>query len=304
MHYFNALFLTGLLALFAGCSRPDAALQHTLPPKCGIYDMKQAACIDETALLQRLSHYRVLFVGDHHVSPQMHTRFAGLLEALERDGRHLLLANEWFTPEDDLLLASYADGRYEGNFTEAVGWEKKAGYPFASYAPIYERIRASGGMLYGINISKTFQQAISDENLSAMTDAQRGFYENLDMNLSAHRALLAPFFAHCHAKKEGESGQSCRERMYRVQVAWDTYMAQQSVRLAESELQGPDDLLIIFAGATHFAYGVGINARFARLSELPSVTLMPVPEGTDAADVGEADYLLFYPEAIPERAAE
>jgi uncharacterized iron-regulated protein len=294
MQNFRVLSLIAFVLFFAGCSRPDAAVQHTLPKSCAVYDMTQAACIDEAALVQRLSHYRVLFVGDHHASSAMHGAFAKLLASLGR-GRRILLANEWFTPEDDALLSGYVHGTLEGNFTSAVGWEKKAGYPFESYAPVYESVKAAGGALYGVNMDKSFQKALSDNNLSAFSEEQRAFYDALDLNLSAHRSLLAPFFAHCHAEKAGEDPQSCAERMYRVQVAWDTYMAQQSAALAAAKLHTPDDLLVVFAGAMHLAYGVGINARFARRSDEPFVTVLPVPENTPSADVGEADFLLFYP---------
>jgi uncharacterized iron-regulated protein len=304
MQNFRVLFFMALLIFFAGCSRPEAAVQHTLPKACTVYDMKQAACIGEAALVKRLSHYRVLFVGDHHAASAMHEGVAKMLASLGRSGRRILLANEWFTPEDDALLSRYADGTLEGNFTEAVEWKKKAGYPFESYAPVYESVKASGGALYGINMDKPFQKALSDDNLSACSGVQRTFYDALDLNLTAHRALLAPFFDRCHAVKPGESSENCAERMYRVQVAWDTYMAQQSAKLADAELHTPDDLLVVFAGAMHLAYGVGINARFARLCDEPFVTVLPVPEGTHNADVGEADFLLFYPREHKQEGAQ
>jgi len=297
MRSVSLLFFIPLFWLFAGCSHPVPTVRHTLPAACTVYDMKQAACIDETALVRRLAPYRVLFAGDHHASAEMHASFARLLAALGRSGRRVMLANEWFTPGDDDLLSRYAAGRFDGNFTEAVGWEKKAGYPFASYAPIYRSVRETGGGLYGINMDDGLRKALSDNNLSALSQTQRRFFDGLDMNLTAHRSMLAPFFAHCHARRGDESDRSCTERMYRVQVGWDTYMAEQSARLAQERLRSPADLLVVFAGATHLAYGVGINARFARRTAEPFVTLLPVPEGTAEADVGEADYLLFYPEA-------
>jgi len=304
MQYFSVLFPAVVLTFFLGCSRPDAPLQHSLPQPCRLYDMKQAACISDASLVSRLAPYQVLFVGDHHASTAMHARFAELLTTLAGEERHLLLANEWFVPEDDALLARYAGGGFEGNFTEAVGWSAKAGYPFASYEPIYGSIRNAKGKLYGINMTKAFQKAVSDNNLTAMNDAQRTFFEQLDLNLSAHRSMLAPFFAHCHAKQTGEDAQQCRERMYRVQVAWDSYMGEQSARLAATALQTPYDLLVVFAGAFHMAYGLGVNARFARRSDRPYVTILPVPEGTAAADVGEADYLLFYTPEAPSKEKE
>ena len=267
--------------------------------------MKQAACIGEEALVLRLAPYRVVFIGDRHDSPALHEAFAGLIVSLSGSGgRRVKLANEWFTPADDPLLSQYVRGTYEGNFTEAVGWKEKAGYPFTSYEPVYRSVKSTGGMLYGVNMDKAFQKALSDGNLSALSDDQRRFYDRLDLNLTAHRDMLAPFFSHCHAKHQGESDSECAQRMYRVQVAWDTYMAQQSADLARKFLQNGNDLLLVFAGEFHLAYGVGINARFARLSREPFVTILPVTAGTQSADVGEADYLFFYTPKPPEKEAK
>lgn len=285
-----------LILFFAGCSRPPAVPEHTLPSACAVYDMKQARCIGEAELAARLEPCRVVFVGDHHESEALHRKVAELIAVLGKRGRHVMLANEWFTPGDDRVLARYAAGTFEGNFTAAVNWKKQAGYPFASYAPVYDAVRAVGGELYGVNMPKSFQKLISENNVSQMNASERGFVRGLDLNLTAHRQMLSPFFSHCHSKKEGESTGGCAERMYRVQVAWDSYMAKESAKLARRLLKTPRDLLMVFAGAMHLKYGLGINARFARLSREPFVTILPVPEGTRSAEVGEADYLLFYPE--------
>lgn len=302
MHNFSTLLPFLFLLLFTACSRPATPPpEHTLPRECGVYDMKQAACIPEEELVRRLAPYRVVFVGDHHASETMHGALARLLVSLGGRGRHVMLANEWFTPGDDAVLAHYVRGSFDGNFTDAVGWKTRVGYPFASYEPIYLGVKSAGGMLYGINMDDSFRKAVSENNLTALSDPQRRFYEGLDMNLTAHRALLTPFFSHCHAKREGEDDRACFQRMYRVQVAWDTYMAQQSADLASKVLTDGRDLLVVFAGALHLAYGVGINARFARVSREPFVTILPVTDGTEHADVGEADYLLFYPPGKPQK---
>jgi len=294
MQNFSTLLLIAIMFFMSSCSRPESPLQHTLPERCSVYDMKQAACISEQELVRRMGPYRVIFMGDYHASDAMHARFANVLVSLGKSGRHVMLANEWFTPQDDVLLSQYAKGTFDGNFTKAIDWEKKAGYPFSSYAPIYLGVNSIDGMLYGINMDKAFQKALSDNNITGMSEQQRAFYDALDMNLSAHRALLTPFFSHCHAKKSGENEQECFERMYRVQVAWDSYMGQQSAVLAQDLLKSRSDLLVVFAGTMHMEYGIGINARFARHSREPFVTILPVPSGTQSAEIGEADYLLFF----------
>ncbi len=286
--------LVMMFLLLTGCTKPNAPLEHQLPSSCIIYDMKQARCIDDRELVNRLASYRVVFIGDHHGQSDFHQRVAKLISRLDRTGRHISLANEWFVPEDNSLLKRYADGSFRGDFPQAIGWKKKAGYAFDSYSPIYNAIQKGHGGLYGINLSHESRKEISDANRSAMTRGEKEFYDSLDLDMAAHRQMLSSFFAHCHSLRKGEDATACKERMYRVQVAWDSYMAQESATLANRVLHRRSDLLMVFAGSMHFSHGLGINARFARLSREPFVTILPVLTGTDKADVGEADFLLFY----------
>jgi len=286
--------LTILLLLLTGCTEPDVSLEHKLPSSCTIYDMKQARCIDDREMVKRLAPYRVVFVGDHHAQTDLHQKLAKFITGLDRAGRHVSLANEWFTPEDDNLLEQYAKGSFRGDFPQAVEWKKKAGCTFDSYDLMYNAIRRAHGGLYGINLSRESRKRISDANRSIMPREEKDFYDSLDLNVTAHRQMLAPFFAHCHSLRKGEDTASCSERMYRVQVAWDSYMAKESAALVNKIQHRSSDLLMVFAGSMHFSYGLGINARFARLSREPFVTIKPLPIGTDTADVGEADFLLFY----------
>jgi len=256
--------------------------------------MKQARCIDDRELVKRLAPYHVVFVGDQHAQTDLHQKLAKFIARLDRVGRHVSLANEWFTHEDNRLLKQYANGSFKGDFPQAVEWKKKAGYAFDSYDLMYNAIRNAHGGIYGINLSRESRKRISDANCSVMSKEEKGFYDSLDLNITAHRQMLAPFFAHCHSLRKGEDAASCSERMYRVQVAWDSYMAKESATLLNRVHHRRSDLLMVFAGAMHFSHGLGINARFARLSREPFVTIKPIPTGTDTADVGEADFLLFY----------
>ena len=287
--------LSILLLLLTGCTEPNVPLKHQLPSSCTVYDMKQARCIDNKDLVKRLAPYRVVFVGDHHAQTDLHQKLAKFITGLDRASRHVSLANEWFTPEDNSLLKQYAKGSFKGDFPQAVEWKKKAGYySFDSYALMYNAIRKAHGGLYGINLSRESRKRISDANCSVMSKEEKDFYDSLDLNITAHRQMLSPFFAHCHSLRKGEDASLCSERMYRVQVAWDSYMAKESAVLSNRIVHHRSDILIVFAGAMHLSHGLGINARFARLRHEPFVTIKPVPTGTDTADVGEADFLLFY----------
>jgi uncharacterized iron-regulated protein len=291
----NIIFLLAVWMVFlSGCAQQPKPLEHPLPADCRVYAMKSARCIDQEQLADKLAHYRVIFVGDHHRSEAVHRFIAEMIEALHRKGYRIHLANEWFTPEDNALLHRYASGTYEGNFTAAIDWKKTAGYDFSLYEPLYQSVQKIRGGLYGVNMAKAMKRRISDQNISGMGPEEKSFYDSLDLNLSAHYQMLEPFFSHCHAAKAGESEEECRERMYRVQVAWDAYMGEQSAALASELLKRPEEKLVVFVGAMHLAYGLGVNARFARMSDLPFATLLPQMLPKRSVRHCKADFIYLY----------
>jgi uncharacterized iron-regulated protein len=287
-------FLFLIIALFTGCEKELQAPQHK--KTCSeVYDLKREQCDTLESLVTKLEPYSVVFIGDHHDSKNLHVKIANIIKSLQKRGFHIHLANEWFTPKDNKLLERYTQNIVdEASFLKAVKWKKKAAYTFDSFLPIYKAIEEGNGTLYGINLSKTERKMISEQNLSAMTPEFRSFYDELDLNVSAHRQLLAPFFEHCHRMKKGEDTLTCKERMYRVQVAWDSKMAQESVRLAKKVLKTPKDKLIIFAGAFHLTSHLGIDMRFSRESNLLHVSLLPYPKPQEPIDIGYSDFVIFY----------
>lgn len=291
-------FFIGILLLIAGCSSKErSVITHKVPPTCDHYSLQSAQCLDTKSFIDRVEPYEVIFVGDHHHSANAHKVVTELVNGLSGRGYRIALANEWFTPKDNALLQRYVDGELDSNGSKALNWKKKVGYDFNLTEPIYSAVIANGGKLYGINMEKSFKKMVSEQNITAMSEEQKEFYDSLDLNVSAHQQLLAPFFNHCHNIKSGESVQACSERMYRVQVAWDSMMGRESAKLAEKLEE--NEKLIVFVGAMHLESALGANLRFARLSTKPFVTVQPVRKDMKLhkalpVDVGSSDLVYLY----------
>ncbi|MDA3945939.1 MAG: ChaN family lipoprotein [Helicobacteraceae bacterium] len=291
-------FFLGLLLLMGGCaSKETTAITYSVPAECDYYSLQSAQCLDKNSFIDRVEPYEVIFVGDHHNSANAHKVIVELITELSLRDHKIALANEWFSPKDNRLLQQYIDGELDGNITKVLGWKERVGYDFNLSEPIYSAVIANSGKLYGLNMEKTFTKMVSEQNLTAMSEKQRAFYDSLDLNVTPHQQLLSPFFSHCHKTRSGESAQQCSERMYRVQVAWDSMMGQESAKLAARLTEG--EKLIVFVGGMHLESGLGVNLRFSRVSKQPFVTILPIPRGAEeqkeiAVDLGSSDLLYLY----------
>lgn len=292
------VIFTALLVLIGGCaSKERRALTYRVPVACDYYSLHSAECLDTGGFIDAVEPYDVIFVGDHHQSAKAHKVVIELINGLSGRGYTVGLANEWFSPQDDALLEQYGNGELDNNGSKALGWAKRVGYDFNLSKPIFDAVIANGGTLYGINMDRELKKMVSEQNSTAMSKEQRTFYDSLDLNVTVHQQLVAPFFSHCHHLKNGETQQECSARMYRVQVAWDSMMGQESAKLAQ-RLQAKEKL-IVFVGAMHLESKVGVNLRFARKTSMPSLTLLPVPRDVQTQPtldvaLGSCDIVYLY----------
>ena len=186
--------LSLLLLLVGGCASPEPTpITHQVKSSCSYYALTSAECIDKEAYIKSIEPYKVIFIGDHHHSAAAHQLMLETINGLADDGYRVLVANEWFSPKENGLLSEYIAGDLDINGSKALGWKKRVGYDFNLSEPIFEAVIKEEGALYGINMDKKFKKMVSEQNVSAMSDEQRSFYERLDLNVSAHRALLEPF---------------------------------------------------------------------------------------------------------------
>ena len=269
-------------------------ITHNFQKGCEYYSLQSAQCKDLNQMVKQLENYPVIFIGDHHTEENLHQKVAELITALSLAGKKVKLANEWFYPSDNTNLQAYISHDInETEFIKKVQWKKRLKYyDFDSFKPMYQAVQKTHGKLYGINLSKKERKKISDQNISAMSEDERRFNTNLDTNVSAHKTMLKAFFSHCHAPKPKESLKECTERMYKVQVAWDSKMALESYKLSQDLEE--DETLIVFAGALHIENALGIPLRFARLSNKPFVTIIPLDDKEIKVEHKLGDYLLLY----------
>ena len=117
----------------------------------------------------------------------------------------------------------------------------------------------------------------------------------MDLNTSVHKQFISSFLHDCHAPLKNEEKHECLERMYRVQVAWDEKMGKESAILAKTVIKEKKDKLIVFVGAMHLEFGLGVNMRFSRNSTLPHVSILP--KSKKNIEIGSADFIYYIDDA-------
>ncbi|MCJ7765766.1 MAG: ChaN family lipoprotein, partial [Thiovulaceae bacterium] len=202
----NLSLFGSLLLLFVGCADKHASsLSYKVHPSCTYYSLQRAECLNRETFIDAFEPYKVIFVGDHHDSANAHKVLTELINELSDRGYKIALANEWFSPSENRLLQRYVAGELDANISKALGWKNRAGYDFNLSKPIYDAVIENHGSLYGVNMSSELEKKISDQNRSSMSARERVFYDELDLNMSVHKAMLSPYFSHCHSLRSGET---------------------------------------------------------------------------------------------------
>lgn len=289
------LFTLSAFLFFSGCSSKPQEIYYDLDSSkqkdSSFYDLKSASYKNMDIMLDKLVEYKIVFMGDHHNQDDLHQKMADIIRGLKKRKKKIILASEWFTPKDSLLLQSFIQNKIdEKTFLKKIKWKKSIGFKYATFRPIVKSLQSVNGNLVGINLSKKEQKQISKRDTKAMSQNVQTFYHKLDITLDAHKNYLKPYLNHCYEYDKGK--EDCLQRMYRVQVAWDTKMAQEVFKLEKKLLD--NEILLVLVGSMHLSKGLGINLRFSRLSNRPFFNLSPLDSKVNSVSLSESDAVLLY----------
>lgn len=294
MKYFKKI----VLYIFILTNSIDTIIASKINVIDGFILTSGAKKIDYKQLVEKVKDYPVIFVGDHHNTVKTHKFFYLFLEALVSKGYKIHLANEWFTPKHNKLLEEYLENKINASeLREQRLWDKEISTRWSLLKNSYELIKQSKGGLYGINIPNDEREKISLKLFDKMNQDEKNFFAMLDLNNIIHKYHVMPMFEHC--KDISHVGnEPCDKRMYRVQVAWDTYMARESSKLTLKVLKTREDKLIVFAGNFHVDKNLGIPLRFMQFSEVAFFTILnkavyDINDNTNIEDIN-ADAVFFY----------
>jgi len=246
--------------------------------------------LDQAQLLDELSKFDVVCLGEAHDAPRDHFAELAISEGLERrarvSGRALGIGFEMFQAPYSAALHSYGVGRLDdAGLRKRTHYDDRWGYPYAYYRPVLALGRAYGLPLKALNASRELTRAVAAHGLTQLNPRlRRQLPAELDLEDREHRVQFDRLMAD-HPKGEGMD----LDNFYAAQVVWDETMADNAARWVSSH--APMRQLVILAGNAH-CRKAAIPSRIERRQPLHVASVRLFAE--TAADSEGFDYTLVF----------
>ena len=261
---------------------PDDIVARSAQPFRGQRNADGQA-LDEARLLDELSHFDVVCLGEAHDAARDHFAELAITEGLERrarvSGRALGVGFEMFqAPYGDALHAYGVGHLNDAGLRKRTHYEERWGYAYAYYQPILAFGRAYGLPLKALNAPRELTRSIAEKGLAGLSPRlRRQLPAELDLNDQQHRAQFDQLMAH-HPNVGGSSADL--DNFYAAQVVWDETMADNAARWVAA--RAPSRQLIVLAGSAH-CRKEAIPARIERREALRVANVRLSSENADDA---------------------
>jgi uncharacterized iron-regulated protein len=227
--------------------------------------------LTEPELLDYLSHFRVVYLGEIHDSVEDHAAQLAVLKGLEqRFPGGIALGLEMLRRPDQESLDAYLRGAMEEKeFIEV--WEDSWGEDtFDYYRAILHLAREKEIPVLALNAGQELRDSIREKGLFELEARDVERLPEVDSQDPFHRAFLEAMFAG-HGHSAGGT-----EALQQMQLLWDETMAETAAEfLASSEARGKR--LVVIAGGNHVRYGFGIPRRLFRRVPVPYTIVETYP---------------------------
>jgi uncharacterized iron-regulated protein len=294
------------LAILAAACAPQPAVV-TAPisvPGVRAMEVSSARDLDFPMLVQRLAEADVVFFGENHDDPETHRVEFGLLDALARTGRPVILSLEMFERDAQPALNEYLSGRIsEADFlARSRPWDRYV----TDYRPMVELAKASGWPVIASNIPRPMAAAVGRKALAALdtlTPLERAWAaRDIKCPEDAYRArFMETMRGHGSVGAAPAPGDTLpstvADRFYLAQCIKDETMAESIVEARNG--RPPDAIVVHYDGAFHSDYRQGTVDRVRRrapnlrLAVLTAVPVLDPSTATMADHKDRADFIIF-----------
>lgn len=270
------VILAAAAALLAGCAAriagPGVDSPYRAPgtlAKGQILHGATGRLLTEPELLEYLSRYPVVHVGETHDSVDSHAVQLAILRGLaERFPGQVAVGMEMLRRPSQADVDAWLAGTMDDKAFLRVWANNWGPNSFPYYRDILHFARANKLPVLALNAGNDVKNALRDNGPDGLDAEAAAALPEMDLDDPYHRAFIAGMFG-------GHSGGADRlDAFYRIQVLWDETMAQTAAEYLQSPA-GQGKRLVVLAGGNHVRYGFGIPRRLFRRVPLPYVIVDP-----------------------------
>lgn len=282
-----------LLVVLAGCARrvppPDTRSESFIMDASGHE-------LSNEALLNHLEASRYVLLGERHDDLCVHVLQERIVRLAGRAGLSFAVGLEMVDVDFVAPLAAFNEDRLTlSALRHAVDWDKRWGFDWWLYAPVFETAKEFEVPLAPLNMPKRLMNADA-ENPDVSADVLEHWLspETLPPPDAQRVYLREVFNAHAEHLPPAVDREVAFEKFVHAQSAWDTQMA-----WAARHVASVSERAFVLVGAGHVENGWGIEHRLSQLDpQAPVLSFVPWP-GPEKPDAQEADLFFVCPSPTP-----
>ena len=313
----TARLVVAALALIASFAERSIAAERSLELEIGdparrehkaslvldaITDTRTGELLSPEQLASRLASTRIVLVGESHTDINFHRAQLGIIQALDRAGRTVLVGLEMYPYTKQEYLDHWVADRYtEQGFLDISDWYQAWGYHWNYYRDIFLFARNRGLPMFALNTPREVIAAVREKGLENLTDEQREHLPpEVDTDSEEHFLLFKAFFDdddEFHASMTDDQWRS----MFAAQCSWDATFGFNALKVLET-YDDPQAILVVLVGSGHTAYDLGIQRQIANWSDVEVRTVIPISvrgmdddEPIESVQASYADFLWGLP---------
>jgi uncharacterized iron-regulated protein len=220
---------------------------------------------EQSALLKRMAAAQILYLGETHDRPEDHEAQLDILQSLQAQNPKMVIALEMIQRPYQGALDRYIAGiTTEAQLRSETDFDRRWGFDWEFYAPIFRFARAKQIPLLALNTPTEILRKVSRPGLKSLTGEDFKWIpkrEEIDFSNTAYRQRLQETYDSFHQRKGRSAG---FDRFVEAQVLWDETMADAIVQYVQKYR---DRQVVVLAGQGHLLYGDGIPSRVQRRLE-------------------------------------
>lgn len=241
----------------------------------GVTDTVSGAVLTPADLPGRLAGARLVLVGEGHTEMESHRVERRVIEGLHGAGRKVLVGLEMYPYPEQAWLDQWTEGKLtEEAFLRGSRWYRNWGYNWLYYRDLFLFARDNRLRMVAINAPREVVSAVRKKGFQGLTPEEAAHIPTrIDTQNPEHLRLFKANFDEesFHASMSDEQWQS----MLNAQCTWDATMGWNATQALARE-PDPKAVMVVFVGAGHVQYGLGIERQVRQWFRGNVASLIPL----------------------------